>query len=379
MGRVIQQDTTRFASVEDMIDRLRPSYPVNCLWPSVLRNAAAQFVKSFPGDVLYAVKCNPHPTVLKAMYDGGIRHFDTASLAEIGLIGEMFPDTTAYYHHPVKSRAMIETASSVWGIRYYALDHLDELDKVIERADKDAVAVVRIQTPKTDAVFDLAAKFGAPPETAVAILKAAAAAGLKTGISFHVGSQCRTPSAYSDAVAVAGKVIRDAAVDPVVFDVGGGFPVNYVNSPAPALDLYFEAITQSYDALGIANCNLICEPGRALVAEGQSLVVQVLLRKDCKLYINDGVYGSLTDLKASGLVMPARLIRPNEKPADLFDDFTIFGPTCDSVDVLPETWRLPADVREGDWIEVGTLGAYSNALASQFNGFAAETFVEIES
>ncbi len=363
-----------------MVARLRPSYPVHCLWPDALRAVTRRFVESFPGEVLYAVKCNPNPLVLRAVHDGGVQHFDAASLAEIGLISEMFPEAVVYYHHPVKSRAMIESAHSVWGVRYFALDHQDELKKLTDHLGgcPDSVAVVRIETPKSDAVFDLAAKFGAPPEVAAGLLREAAAAGLKTGVCFHVGSQCRTPSAYADAIRLAGEVIRSASVEPVLFDVGGGFPVSYVNSPAPDLEVFFDAIREAYNGLGLEGCRLICEPGRALVAEGQSLIVQVLLRKQGKLYINDGIYGSLTDLKESGLVMPARLIRPGAATARRTERFTIFGPTCDSVDVLPDDWDLPADVREGDWIEISTLGAYSNAIASNFNGFAPETFVEID-
>lgn len=379
LGTAMSPDTARFSSVDDMIARLQPSYPVHCLWPEALRAAARRFVDRFPGDVLYAVKCNPNPMVLRSVHAGGIRHFDTASLAEIGQISEMFPEAAVYYHHPVKSRAMIESAHSVWGVRHFVLDHQDELKKLTDHLAgcPDSVAVVRIETPKSDAVFDLAAKFGAPPEVAVGLLRDAAAAGLKTGICFHVGSQCRTPSAYADAIRLAGEVIRGAGVAPVLFDVGGGFPVSYVNSPAPDLEDFFDAIREAYGTLGLRGCRLICEPGRALVAEGQSLIVQVLLRKPGKLYINDGIYGSLTDLKESGLVMPARVIRPDAEVAPETERFTIFGPTCDSVDVLPDDWDLPADVREGDWIEISTLGAYSNAIASNFNGFATETFVEI--
>ena len=68
----------QFDDVHSMVQALRPSYPVYCLRPHVIRQTAQRFLELFPGRVLYAVKCNPHPSVLSALYDAGIRHFDTA-------------------------------------------------------------------------------------------------------------------------------------------------------------------------------------------------------------------------------------------------------------------------------------------------------------
>lgn len=369
----------RFRSVEEMVRQISPSYPVYCLRPDRLKAGARAFIEAFPGTVLYAVKCNPHPLVLKALYQGGIRHFDAASLAEIGQVLEMFPDAVAYFHNPVKSRPMIETAYKVWGVRHFAVDCADELDKVLARAgrDREVVVVVRLATPPSGAVVNLSAKFGASLDEAVQLLRRAAAEGVGVGVSFHVGSQCREPRAYADGIALAGEAIRAAAVEPVLLDVGGGFPISYENSPAPPLGDFVAAIRPAFEGLGLGACQLIAEPGRALVAGGQSLVTQVLLRKTDRVYLNEGVYGGLMDLKMVGLVTPTRVVRLNGPLANDRRPFTVFGPTCDSDDILPEPWQLPADIREGDWIEIETLGAYSNAMATDFNGFITETFVEI--
>ena len=112
-----------------------------------------------------------------------------------------------------------------------------------------------------------------------------------------------------------------------------------------------------------------------MVANGFSLLVQVQLRKDERLYINDGIYGSLSEIALGTVNHPVRLIRTNGAHSDRLVGFTIYGPTCDSLDVLPITFELPADVREGDWIEIDQVGAYSNALASHFNGFHPATYV----
>jgi len=376
----MDREQCSYASVEAMVRSLAPSYPVFAIRRSVLADSARRFVSRFPGAVLYAVKCNPSNAVLQALYDGGINAFDVASPAEIGLIRNMLPDSGCYYHHPVKAPTMIATAYRDHGIRSFAVDHRSELDKILQvtAADPSVVVMVRIETPKSDSVFNLAAKFGASPDAAVELLRAAAAAGISVGLCFHVGSQCRNPAAYSEAVALAGVIAARAGVRPVALDVGGGFPVSYPNSPAPPVEEFFVAIANAFRRLDWPDCALMCEPGRALVAEGQSLVVQVHLRKGQTLYINDGVYGSLMDLKIAGLELPIRMVPGDNRPVSTDTvSFTVFGPTCDSFDVLPVPWALPADIGEGDWIKVGLMGAYANAVATRFNGFSSDAEVFI--
>ena len=133
-------------------------------------------------------------------------------------------------------------------------------------------------------------------------------------------------------------------------------------------------------ALGLRrDCVLMCEPGRALVAEAMSLVVQVQLRKGDRLYINDGIYGSLSEM-VTDQPAPARPRRPPRRvrPRPSWCPSSSFGPTCDSVDVLPGNFDLPSDVAEGDWIEIDRLGAYSNSNATRFNGFYPETLVLVD-
>ena len=370
-----------FADAEAMIEALDPSYPVYCLRPGVLAETTKRFFDGFPGRIMYAVKCNPHPAVLQALFDAGVRHFDTASLTEIADVREAHPEAEAYFMHPVKSRAAILAAHKIYDIRHYVIDHEDELEKILEiTGGGDNINVlVRLSTPPGKAVFELSAKFGADEYEAVKLVRAVHAAGLGAGVAFHVGSQCIDPEAYVRALAIAGRVIGDAGVPVRYLDVGGGFPATYANHGAPALEKYFVAIEEGLGQVPPDPKRiLMCEPGRALVASACSLVVQVHLRKGDTLYINDGIMHSMSEM-AAGISLPARVLRPGEPVARAISQFTVYGPTCDSADVLPNKAPLPADIREGDWIEFGQIGAYSNAMATRFNGFHPDTFVTVDS
>lgn len=369
-----------FASVEAVIDALRPSYPVYCLRPAALQAQVRRFCALFPGTVLYAVKCNPHPLVLDALYAAGIRDFDTASLPEIAAINERFDEAACYFMHPVKSRPAIQAAYGVYGVRYYVVDHPTELGKVLDEIPaRDVTLVVRLKTPPDPrTVYDLSSKFGCDVDTAVALLRAIGAAGCASGIAFHVGSQCGAPGSYAVALALVAEVMKRAGRAPSLIDVGGGFPAAYAGAAIPALEDYMRDIRRGLDALDLPrDTTVLAEPGRALVADACSLLVQVQLRKERGLYLNDGIFGSLSEMALSSLRMPVRLLRPGAVMARDTASFTLYGPTCDSLDVLPGHFELPADVREGDWLEIGQIGAYSNALATRFNGFHPETYVTV--
>src|SRR5712691_6008258 len=93
-----------FPSVDAVVARERPTEPLMCLRPAAIAGAARRFVDAFPGDVLYAVKCNPEPHVLQAVWAGGGRHFDCASLPEIALVRRMLPEAAVHFMHPVQGR-----------------------------------------------------------------------------------------------------------------------------------------------------------------------------------------------------------------------------------------------------------------------------------
>lgn len=371
----------RFQSVGEIVERLNPSYPVFVIFPDVLKARAKAFIEGFPGTVLYAVKCNPDPHVLRALHAAGIRHFDTASLPEIAKITELFSDAHCYFNHPVKSRGALESASDVYGIEHYVVDHISELDKLHEVVGHDITVEVRILTPKNMALYNLSSKFGATADDAVALLKEANARGSRTAIAFHVGSQCTEPQAYRSAMGAAADVANRAGVPIEYLDVGGGFPADY-GEPIPPLEAFFDAIRLAKRDFAI-DVPLLAEPGRALVADGCSVLAQVQLRKGDDLYINDGIYGGLSEIHLADLKPPVRAIarganRGTGRSVDgALKPFRIFGPTCDSLDVFKVRFDLPGGIGEGDWIEFGHLGAYSIGMQSGFNGFFTDTVVQV--
>ncbi|MGF7205562.1 ornithine decarboxylase [Skermanella aerolata] len=368
--------------VDNLIETMRPADPVHCLRPAVLSATAARFVASFPGDVLYAVKCNPEPAVMRALYEGGIRHFDAASPAEVRLVRQMFPNAEIHYMHPVKSPGAIHQAYFDYGVRDFSLDSAEELEKLLEQTENagDLGLFIRLALPKGPAVYDLSGKFGAAVTDAADLLRAARAVSPKIGICFHVGSQCLDPSAYERAMDLAGAVIAQAGVEIDVLDVGGGFPVSYPGVTPPPLDDFMAAIARGFAKLALpARTRLWCEPGRALVAPGVSLVVQVIKRRGHELFINDGVYGSLSDAGVPAFRFPARMIRPTQAAASEAPEqgFAFYGPTCDSADHMAGPFMLPADIRAGDWIELGQLGAYGSCLRTAFNGFDNARLIDV--
>lgn len=365
--------------VEEAVRMLQPADPLHCLRPSLLTATAARFVGSFPGHTLYAVKCNPEPAVLRALWAGGVRHFDCASAGEVALVRGLFPDAVIHFMHPVKSRPAIADAYRRQGVRDFVLDSAAELAKILEETGgaHDLGLIVRIALPKGGALYDLSGKFGAGFEEAVALLRAARGQAARLGVSFHVGSQCMEPLAYRRALALAREVIRAAGVAIEIIDVGGGFPVSYPDLEPPPLGAYFAEIEAAFEELGLPAAELWAEPGRALVAAGTSVVLQVQARRGEALYVNDGVYGSLSDAGVPAFRFPARLIRAGGGAATTLAPFAFWGPTCDSADYMKGPFWLPEDIREGDWIEVGQLGAYGACLATQFNGFDQAEMVEV--
>ena len=367
--------------VDALIARLRPEEPVHCLRPATITGAARAFLAAFAGETLYAVKCNPEPAVLRALWQGGLRRFDCASIGEVRLVRSIFAGAAIHFMHPVKPRAAIREAWTRHGVRDFVLDSAEELAKVLTETGGEAGAarglVIRLALPKGGAMYDLSGKFGAAPAEAAALLRAARPHAAKLGVSFHVGSQCLDPGAYGRAVALAAQVIRDSGVVVDLLDIGGGFPVAYPDLVPPPLTAFTTAIARAVAAVGLSALELWAEPGRALVAGGTSVVVQVQHRRGQTLFINDGVYGALSDAGVPGFRFPARLIRPDGGTAAALLPFAFFGPTCDSADHMKGPFLLPADVAEGDWIELGQLGAYGGALRTAFNGFDRAGIVEV--
>lgn len=352
-----------------MIRAFAPELPIVGIRPHLIRARAAQVLESFPGDVLYAVKCNDHPVVLEALHAAGVRQFDTASIKEIRRVRQLLPDAVCHFMHPVKSSEAIAEAYHVHGVRRFVLDHPRELDKIVQATHQapDLELFVRLAVPGDGAMLTLTGKFGTGPVEAMELLRLAKTFAAATGVTFHVGSQCLTPAAFERAIDIAAAVIAGVGgVDHL--DVGGGFPAAYTGDEPP-FAAFVEAISRAVGQHALA-CRLQCEPGRLLVADGASVFARAELRRGSSLYLNDGVYGNLAELKWVGPLFPTRALAVDGPRRGRDMAFDLFGPTCDSIDSMPGPHWLAADVDDGDWLEVGMMGAYSSALRTDFNGFA---------
>jgi ornithine decarboxylase len=342
--------------------------------------AAQWFQDNLKGDVFYAVKANPSPWVISTLWESGVRSFDVASVPEIELVRSVAPEARLAFMHPVKSRAAITQAYFDHGVRTFALDTHEELAKILDATGgaKDLNLIVRLAVDTEGAAYALGGKFGVALDQAPSLLLAARQATHELmGVSFHVGSQCMRPSAYQAAMAQASRCLVRAGVFADVVDVGGGFPSVYPGMQPAPLSEYVDAIHRGFAEMMVhETTELWAEPGRALVAESSSILCKVELRKGDALYLNDGSYGALFDATHSRWPFPVKLARDGETSSEL-KPFRFYGPTCDSIDYMPGPFWLPSDVGEGDYIEIGMMGAYGVAMSTRFNGFGDTETVEV--
>ena len=355
----------------------RPTQPVTLVRPHAAHRAARYFLEKFLGLSMYAVKANPSPDLIRSLWDAGITHYDVASIAEVRLVRGLLPLATLCFMHPIKGEEAIAEAYHVHGVRTFSLDSLHELEKIVDATANDGVAAadltlcVRLRVSSSHSKLSLASKFGVAADEAAPLLMATRQAADALGICFHVGSQAMSPQAYAEALAQVRVAIVSAGVTVDVVDVGGGFPSVYPGMEPAALDGYFDVIGRAYEALPISySAELWCEPGRALSAEYASVLVRVEARKDDVLYINDGAYGALFDAAHVAWRFPVELVRETPSRARTIP-FSFYGPTCDDMDFMAGPFDLPADIRPGDYVEIGMLGAYGSAMRTGFNGFTA--------
>jgi len=366
----------------DLVRERSPQRPVALARQGALAVAARWFRKTFSGDVLYAVKANPSPWVIRALAAAGIAAFDVASIPEIELVATHAPGARLAFMHPVKSRATIARAYFDHGVRTFALDSHEELAKIAEATGgaADLNLIVRLAVETSGAAYPLTGKFGVGAVEAPDLLLAARrATDAAMGVSFHVGSQCMRPSAYQSAMAQASRALVRAGVFADVVNVGGGFPSIYPGLVPPELGEYIAAIDRGFAEMMVhETTQLWCEPGRALVAEGASLLTRVEMRRSDALYLNDGAYGALHDAAHAKWPFPVKLVRAAGAASASLSPFRFFGPTCDSADHMPGPFWLPEDAREGDYVEIGMMGAYGVAMATRFNGFGEMETAAVE-
>ncbi len=331
-------DCPAFPSVPEMLASLRPRQPVYCIFPEKYRNTAREFLEGFPGRVLYAVKVNDDPRVLKLLFEAGVRHF--------------------------------------------VVDHVDGLETLkTEIPIEKCVVFVRMAVHHRSALNDLSTKFGAPPGEMPGLMQAVAESGAETALAFNVGSAVTDPEAYRYAIDTACQVLEKLPFKIRLLDIGGGYPVSYPGFKVPAIQHYWQAVQESIPEIPLAaGGEVLSEPGRALAAYGLSAVVEVLQRKGDRLYINDGTYGIFWELRFDGHDQyPVTVYRNAAVLEGTGHSFMLFGPTCDAYDVLPGTVELPEDIQAGDYLEFSNIGAYSLAGRTRFNQHFSDAIVSIGS
>ena len=373
----------KFKSVEELINRLKPEKPVYCIRKNSVTTASKFFQRNFPGDILYAVKTNPHPVVIKTMIESGINQFDVASIEEVKQIRKFTSTAKCSYMHTVKSPESIKEAYFKYNIKTFSLDTKEEFIKIIKSTNnaKDLELFIRVAVSNEHAEIDLSKKFGALNLESLGLLRLAKQYAQKIGLSFHVGSQCMHPISYVKGITEIGNIIRKTKIIPDYINVGGGFPTIYPDLIPQNLMEYFKEIKKGLENLNLEKMpKIICEPGRALVAESGSTIVRVNLRKKQKLYINDGTYGTLFDAGTPNIVFPSKMIKEasNKIISKKLTAFDFFGPTCDSMDYMKGPFLLPNNIKENDYIELGQLGGYGLTFRTQFNGFFSNEIYEVE-
>ncbi|OCW76621.1 ornithine decarboxylase [Pelagibacteraceae bacterium GOM-A1] len=370
----------KFKSVDKLVNQLKPTEPVYCIRRDSINIASKFFQNKFPGKILYAVKTNPHPLVLKTIVESGINDFDIASIKEVEAIRSISPDAKCSYMHTVKSKESINEAYFKYNIKTFSIDTKDELIKILNSTNqaKDLDLFVRVAVSNEHAEIDLSKKFGAQTSEAIGLYRLTKQYAKKIGLSFHVGSQCMHPISYSKGINEIKYIIKKTKIVPDVINIGGGFPTIYPDLVPQSLDSYFEEIKNSLNKLKLEKKpEIICEPGRAIVAESGSTIVRVNLRKKQKLYINDGTYGTLFDAGVPNIVYPSRIITSGRIISKKLTSFDFYGPTCDSMDYMKGPFILPNNIKEGDYIELGQLGAYGLTFRTQFNGYYSDSIYEV--
>ncbi len=373
----------RFAgSVDELVAQVRPVKPLYVVWTDKVAAAVKRFNAAFPGEGMFAVKANPDRAIIQTVYKSGMQTFDCASIEEVRLVRKIAPQARICFMHPVKSPEAIREAYHVHGVRTFVVDYAEEVYKILRETDlaSDLMLFVRLALPKNgSAAIDFSAKFGALPAQALELLKMVRPVAARVGLCFHVGTQSADPESYAKAIKVAAEVIRDSGVAVDCLNIGGGYPVAYANHMPPSIEHFMKVIKRALAENGLDKMPLMAEPGRYLVADSTALIVRVEQRRGDTLYLNDGTYGGLFD--AGPLLntrFPVRAVRPDvvkDYVKDGLKSYRFTGPTCDSLDMMEGPFDLPANLKDGDWIEIGQLGAYSYALRTNFNGFGKSDVV----
>lgn len=374
----MRKDMAIWPNPQVHLAKCAPDVPVLYFCPETLRSTARRFQGAFDGLVTYAVKANDRAEVLDNLVGAGLRAFDVASPWEMEAVRRALPDAVLHYHNPVRSRPEVVAAVG-HGIASWSVDCFRELEKLADVPRQGIEIAVRLRLPVAGAAYDFGEKFGADPDQAVGLLRQVVEMGFAASITFHPGTQCNDPQAWAVYIVEAADVAARAGVTLKRLNVGGGFAAHRTGS-APDLEAILQRISREVARVfGVRAPELVCEPGRAMVADAFSLAVRVkAVRDDGSVFLNDGVYGGLTEMRDIGNSDRVEVLRGGLPVRGPRRDRVIFGPTCDSIDRLPQPMPLPACVDEGDHLLIHGMGAYSQSLSTRFNGYGLHDVVTVQ-
>lgn len=353
-----------------------------------LRKNYAMFKKYLPRvQVYYALKANPDPAIVKTLFEIGAS-FDVASMPEFNLVYNLIKKMPAkerqqwiwdniIYANPIKIPAALQALDRYKTLVTY--DNFEEIKKIKKHAPNSGM-VLRLAVPNTGAVCELSSKCGAAPGEAVDLMLEAERNGLTVeGISFHVGSQTTNFENYVQAINLAANVFEEAksrgCTKLNLLDIGGGFPAPYDENVKPLSELA-TIINTELDRLFSPDVQILAEPGRFLVATAGTAVSSIIGKairngKHC-YYIDDGVYHTFSGIIFDHCQYHLKSFKRG-KPAIC----TVFGPTCDALDVISMAETLPVNLNLGDLLYSEHIGAYSVASSTYFNGFPPARTVHI--
>jgi ornithine decarboxylase len=336
---------------------------------------------NLPGvEFYYAAKANPDRAILSTLHKLGAK-VDVCSHKEAKRAFQArFRPEEMIHTHPCKTvRNLVDCYAE--GIRWFTFDNALELPKLTEHAP-EAKLLLRLAMSYGSSVIDLSAKFGAAPEDALELLRRGAEMGLSVrGLSFHVGSQCLSPDDFVAALEKARRVwdeAADAGLGLEVLDIGGGIPAPY-REAILSMEAYSRALSQALETtFGDLGMRVIAEPGRCLCADAVTLVTQVIGKSvrggRTWYYIDDGLYGSFSGKVYDHADFPLFAEGMEERP---LYPCVVAGPTCDSTDVVARDQELP-DLNIGELLLVPSMGAYTSASASDFNGLDVARSVVVD-
>ncbi len=334
----------------------------------------------------YAVKANPDPAIVQTLYEAGAS-FDVASFPEFQIVYRNIKSLPAkarqdfiwdkiIYANPIKANETLAKLDPYKPLVTY--DNLEEIKKMRKYAPQ-AGLILRIQVPNTGSMVELSSKFGAAPGDAVDLIEAARAAGFVVeGISFHVGSQATNFDNYLQALSIAADIFHEARLrghhKMNLLDIGGGFPAPYDATVKP-FGMLAKTLRREIDRLFPPDIEIIAEPGRFMVATAATLVVKIIGKatRDGKLcyYVDDGIYGTFSGVLFDHCQYHFEAFKKGRKRL-----CSVFGPTCDALDTVSRGEELP-DLPLGEMLYSKNIGAYTNASATDFNGFPRAKVVHV--